>query len=126
MASDLDRKFDAVFAKITGPGGPIVIGEDPKGRPMVANMPATLPTFFSTFCKLNEATEAVIAGDERLTYADLDLWSEKLAKALVSRGIAKGDRVGIAMRNCPSWVLAYMAVAKAGGVATLLNGWWQP
>jgi acyl-CoA synthetase (AMP-forming)/AMP-acid ligase II len=29
------------------------------------------------------------------------------------------------MRNCPSWVVAYMAVLKAGGVATLLNGWWQ-
>ena len=40
-------------------------------------------------------------------------------------GIAKGDRVGIAMRNCPSWIVAYMAVLKAGGVATLLNGWWQ-
>jgi len=126
MASDLDRKFDAVFAKITGPGGPIVIGEDPKGRPMVANFPATLPAFFRTFCKLNEQAEAVIAGDERLTYADLDQWSERLAKALVSRGIGKGDRVAIAMRNCPSWILSYMAVAKAGGVATLLNGWWQP
>jgi long-chain acyl-CoA synthetase len=49
----------------------------------------------------------------------------RLAKALVARGVAKGDRVGIAMRNCPSWVVAYMAIAKAGGVATLLNGWWQ-
>ncbi len=38
----------------------------------------------------------------------------------------KGDRVGIAMRNCPAWVVSYMAIAKAGGVATLLNGWWQP
>ena len=32
-------------------------------------------------------------------------------------------QVGIAMRNCPSWVVSYMAIAKAGGVATLLNGW---
>jgi acyl-CoA synthetase (AMP-forming)/AMP-acid ligase II len=29
------------------------------------------------------------------------------------------------MRNCPSWVVGYMAAVKAGGVATLLNGWWE-
>ena len=29
------------------------------------------------------------------------------------------------MRNCPAWIVAYMAIVKAGGVATLLNGWWQ-
>ena len=40
-------------------------------------------------------------------------------------GIAKGDRVGIAMRNCPAWIVSYMAIVKAGGVATLLNGWWE-
>ena len=44
---------------------------------------------------------------------------------LVGRGIAKGDRVGIAMRNCPTWIVAYMGDPKAGAVATLLNGWWQ-
>ena len=65
------------------------------------------------------------AGDERLSFAEIDALSERLAGALAGRwGIAKGDRVGIAMRNCPAWILVYMAVAKAGGIATLLNGWW--
>jgi acyl-CoA synthetase (AMP-forming)/AMP-acid ligase II len=30
------------------------------------------------------------------------------------------------MRNCPAWVVSYMAILKAGGIATLLNGWWEP
>jgi acyl-CoA synthetase (AMP-forming)/AMP-acid ligase II len=30
------------------------------------------------------------------------------------------------MRNCPAWIIGYMAALKAGAVATLLNGWWQP
>ena len=85
-----------------------------KGRTIVANFPATLPLFFKTFCTLNADVEAVIAGDERLTFRQLDEISDRLARGLVARGIAKGDRVGIAMRNCPAWVLAYMAVAQGG------------
>jgi len=125
MASELDRKFDAVLAAITGPGGRVVLGKDDQGRAIVTNFPATLPMFFKAFCALNGAVEAVVAGDERLTFADLDGWSDRVAKALVARGIAKGDRVGIAMRNCPSWIATYMGVVKAGAVATLINGWWQ-
>lgn len=126
MPSELDRRFDTMLASVIGPGGRIIIAEDENGRATVANFPATLPSFFRTFCALNADSEAIVAGDERLSFADLDRWSEQLAKALVSRGIAKGDRVGIAMRNCPSWVVGYMAIVKAGAVATLLNGWWQP
>jgi Acyl-CoA synthetases (AMP-forming)/AMP-acid ligases II len=29
------------------------------------------------------------------------------------------------MRNSPTWVIAYMAVVKAGAIATLINGWWE-
>ena len=56
----------------------------------------------------------MVAGDERLTFAELDRMSESVAHGLVARGIAKGDRVGIAMRNCPSWVVVYMAHRQGG------------
>jgi acyl-CoA synthetase (AMP-forming)/AMP-acid ligase II len=126
MPSTLDRDYEAVMATITGPGGRIVLDQDAQGRAIVANFPATLPAFFKTFCSLNGAVEAVVAGSERLSFADLDQWSDRLAGALAARGIAKGDRVGIAMRNCPAWIVGYMAILKAGGIATLLNGWWEP
>ena len=125
-ASELDRKYDAVLAAVTGPGGRVVIDRDERGRAIVANFPPTLPLFFKTFCTLYADVEAVIAGDERLTFRQLDELSDRLARGLVASGIGPGDRVGIAMRNCPAWILSYMAVLKAGGVATLLNGWWQP
>jgi acyl-CoA synthetase (AMP-forming)/AMP-acid ligase II len=124
--SELDRKFDAVMAAVTGPGGRVVLDKDEQGRTIVANFPATLPLFFKTFCALYADVEAVIAGNERLTFRQLDELSDRMARGLVARGIQKGDRVGIAMRNCPGWILSYMAVVKAGAVATLLNGWWQP
>ncbi|HEX8842021.1 MAG TPA: class I adenylate-forming enzyme family protein [Sphingomicrobium sp.] len=125
MPSELDRRFDEKLAEVTGPGGRLVIGRDEQGRAIVTNFPATLPSLFRTFCELNGEKEAVVAGDERLSFADLDRISERLARALASRGIGKGDRVGIAMRNCPAWIVIYMAILKAGGVATLLNGWWE-
>ncbi len=83
MPSDLDRKYDAVLAAVTGPGGRIAIGADAEGRAIVTNFPATLPSFFKTFCALNGAVEAAVAGEERLTFADLDAWSDRVAKALV-------------------------------------------
>ena len=125
MRTDLDRKFEETLAAVTAPGGRLVIGHDDQGRAFVANFPGTLPLFFETFCVLNGQVEALVAGEERLTFADLDLWSDRLAAALVTRGIRKGDRFGIAMRNCPAWVIGYMAALKAGAIVTLLNGWWE-
>ncbi len=125
-ATELDRKYDAGMIAITGPGGRVILDKDEQGRTIVANFPATLPLFFKTFCMLYADVEAVIAGDERLTFGQLDAVSDQLARGLVARGIGKGDRVAIAMRNCPAWILSYMAAVKAGAVATLLNGWWQP
>jgi long-chain acyl-CoA synthetase len=125
MPNELDRRFDEELARVTGPGGRLVIGKDELGRAIVTNFPATLPPFFKAFCGVNASNEAVVAGDERLTFADLDRISDGLAHGIVARGIRKGDRVGIAMRNCPAWIVSYMAVIKAGGVATLLNGWWE-
>jgi len=123
--TDLDRKFDSVLAAVTGPGGRVILDQDERGRAIVANFPPTLPMFFKAFCMLNRDVEAIIAGDERLTFGQLDEISDRLARGLVGRGIGKGDRVGIAMRNCPVWVVSYMAAIKAGAIATLLNGWWQ-
>jgi acyl-CoA synthetase (AMP-forming)/AMP-acid ligase II len=125
MLTDLDRRFDEMLAAVTGPGGRIVLGKDAQGRAIVENLPPTLPGLFRTFAGTNGEAEAVVAGDERLTFADLDRISERVAHGLASRGIGKGDRVAIAMRNCPSWIVVYMGILKAGGVATLLNGWWE-
>jgi acyl-CoA synthetase (AMP-forming)/AMP-acid ligase II len=126
MPSELDNRFDAVLAGVIGPGGRLVIERDPENRAIVGNFPPTVPGLFRAFSELYaDGRDALVAGDERLSFPDLDRHSEKLALSLAGRGIAQGDRVGIAMRNCPSWIVAYMAILKAGGVATLLNGWWQ-
>jgi acyl-CoA synthetase (AMP-forming)/AMP-acid ligase II len=125
MPSVLDRKYDAVLERVLGEGGRVQIGHDAEGRAIVTNLPSTLPMLFDAFCMLNGATEAVVAGDERLTFAELNGEATRLARGLVAGGVGKGDRVAIAMRNCPAWIVSWMAALKAGAVATLVNGWWQ-
>src|SRR5688500_12214005 len=81
---------------------------------------------FDAFCALHAETVAVIADGERLTFAELNAAADRAARVLAGGfGIAKGDRVAIAMRNAPAWIAVYMAVLKAGGIAVLVNGWWQ-
>ncbi|MDP9415208.1 MAG: acyl--CoA ligase, partial [Pseudomonadota bacterium] len=127
MPSELDRKFDAILSAVTGPNGRIQIGRDDQGRAIVTNLPPTLPLLFDVFCAVHADTIAVIANGERLKFSELNRQATRLAKALVGGwGIRKGDRVAIAMRNAPAWIVCYMAALKAGAIATLVNGWWQP
>lgn len=127
MPSDLDRRFDEVMATLTGRDGPIAVARNEKGTAIVPGLPGTLADFFRFFCAQHSDVEAIVAGEERLTFGQLDAMSERVAHALAgTHGIRKGDRVAIAMRNAPAWIIAYMGIAKAGAVATLVNGWWTP
>jgi acyl-CoA synthetase (AMP-forming)/AMP-acid ligase II len=126
MQSDLDRRFDAMMDRLIAPGQPLAAIPDAEGRLILAGLPDTLPGFFRFTCAQHEEVEAIVAGEERLSYGAIDALSERLARVLVgSFGIARGDRVAIAMPNCPAWIVVYMAALKAGAIATLVNGWWQ-
>ena len=41
------------------------------------------------------------------------------------RGAGAGDRVGVALRNYPEWIAAFMGVTSLGAVAVALNAWWS-
>src|SRR5438094_953462 len=50
----------------------------------------------------------------------------RFAAAVVDRfGIAKGDRVAVAMRNYPEWIVAFAATVSVGAVCVPLNAWWS-
>ncbi|MGI4731819.1 MAG: class I adenylate-forming enzyme family protein [Janthinobacterium lividum] len=128
MRTDLDEAMDAMMARLTGPGGPLALGGIERfGRvlPTIEGVPGTLPAYFAHYCAQHGDATFLVAGDERLSFAQAHAIAQRVAGALAARGIARGDRVGIAMRNSPSWIALYMGIVMAGGVATLLNGWWQ-
>jgi amino acid adenylation domain-containing protein len=58
---------------------------------------------------------AVVCGDERLTYRELDRWANRLASVLRLRGTGPGVRVGVHLERSPALVAALFAVMKSGG-----------
>ncbi|WP_353209639.1 class I adenylate-forming enzyme family protein [Sphingorhabdus sp.] len=68
--------------------------------------------------------EFVVYDDERVTYAAWHRAVATLAQALQDRGVKKGDRVALAMRNLPEWPVAFFAGAVMGAIVVPLNAWW--
>jgi amino acid adenylation domain-containing protein len=57
---------------------------------------------------------AVVHGDTILTYRQLDEGAATLASALAARGVGRGDRVALMFGKVPDWIVATLAVLRAG------------
>lgn len=57
---------------------------------------------------------AVTAGDRVWSYAELDQWSGRLARALTDRGVRRGDRVGVVLERSAEVLAAWLGAWKAG------------
>ncbi|MDI6815544.1 MAG: class I adenylate-forming enzyme family protein, partial [Dehalococcoidales bacterium] len=64
---------------------------------------------------------AVVLGNRRLSYAEVDEASNKVANALIKMGVSKGDRVAMLLPNSPEFVSIYFGVVKTGGIAVPLD-----
>ncbi|MER6506272.1 acyl-CoA synthetase [Nonomuraea sp. NPDC001636] len=67
------------------------------------------------------AKTAVIYGNVRQSYADLDLEVNRTANALAARGVAKGDRFALFSHNNHAFVVAYFALARLGAISVPIN-----
>jgi acyl-CoA synthetase (AMP-forming)/AMP-acid ligase II len=68
---------------------------------------------------------AIMSGDERLTYADLDGLSNAVARSLAEHGIVAGDRVAVMLTNRPEFGLVVNGLSKLGAAAVLLSPAWK-
>jgi long-chain acyl-CoA synthetase len=86
--------------------------------------PPTLRHLFGTWPARGDSLFLVYE-DERRTFAEVADEVAALGAALVGRyGVQKGDRVAIAMRNLPEWIISFAAITSIGAVSVSLNGWW--
>jgi amino acid adenylation domain-containing protein len=58
---------------------------------------------------------AIVHGDRRWTYRDLDGHAEGLARALLASGLQPEDVVAVATERTPEWAAAVLGVLRAGG-----------
>jgi len=64
---------------------------------------------------------AVIGGQRRMSYAQLDKESNRVARALMGMEVDRGDRVATLMNNSPEFVTTYFGTLKAGAIPVPLD-----
>ena len=89
------------------------------------NAPETLRTILDLSLGHGDKTFLVYE-DERTSFAEHYRIACTLAHRLRDEfSIAPGDRVAIAMRNLPEWVMAFWAISLTGAIVVPLNAWWS-
>jgi len=66
----------------------------------------------------------LVYDDERISYTEAHRQVPQIANWLRDKGVVQGDRVAIAMRNYPEWLLAYWACVSTGIACVGMNAWW--
>lgn len=129
MPTQLDQAISMVVDSLMAENGPLetdIVDKMGTKMPMLRHAPKTVNDYFAHYCAQHSDAEFLVDHDCRLTFAQTYAHARTLAGGLVKGyDLQKGDRVGIAARNSSNWMIAYMAIIMAGGVATLLNGWWK-
>ncbi|WP_370422148.1 amino acid adenylation domain-containing protein [Streptomyces sp. QH1-20] len=75
---------------------------------------ATLPELFEAQAATTPDAEAVVSGDGRLTYAELNERANRLARLLLTRGVGPESYVGVVLSRTVELPVALLAVAKTG------------
>jgi long-chain acyl-CoA synthetase len=122
----MERDFNEVLTEVTGPGQMFeTVDVVTNGVTVKAfkNAPPTVRSLLDG-ARTDTATFLVYE-DEEWSYADVMREADALAYALVhTYGVGKGDRVGIAMRNLPEWIVSFAAITGIGAVSVSMNAWW--
>ena len=84
------------------------------------NAPRSLAELYRAARAHDEKVCAVMDG-VHLTYRELFSQAAVLAAQLRAEGVDQGTHVGIAMRNRPEWLIAFVAISSLGAVPVLAN-----
>jgi long-chain acyl-CoA synthetase len=69
---------------------------------------------------------AVVFGDTRLTYGELNAWANQIAGGLAASGFGPGDHIALLCPNCPYFPAAYFGILKTGATVVPLNVLLKP
>ncbi len=91
------------------------------GCPLAPSGRLTIPQLFDLQAERTPHAPAVAYGEERLTYGQLQRRAEVLSRSLRRRGAGPDRVVALAMDPCVDWVVAALAVLKAGAAYLALD-----
>lgn len=90
------------------------------------NLPPAVGDYYRQWFKEYGDKKWITYDTEKYTFNDANLIMDSLAAELVaSFGVQKGDRVGIAMRNLPEFMLGFLGVTAMGAIVVPLNSLWN-
>jgi 3-oxocholest-4-en-26-oate---CoA ligase len=84
-------------------------------------MEFNLADLFESVADAVPAREAFVAGERRLTYAELDERATRLAHALAERGVGAGDHIGLHLHNGSEYIEGMLAAYKLRAVPVNVN-----
>ncbi len=114
------------WADLTAPGAPFEIEvKSVRGSPIrcFKNAPPSIRSLWLSTAAFADR-DYIVYLDERLTYAQAHAKVASIANWLAAQGVVSGDRVAIAMRNYPEWMLIYWACVSVGVAVVGMNAWW--
>ncbi len=118
--------YEEASEHITGPGQFFEMGAESIngiGYRVFKNGPSTLAELFAG--SRDYESTFLVYEEERWSFRETARHIDAMADALVNVfGVKKGDRVGIAMRNLPEWIVSFAAVLSIGAVSVSFNAWW--
>lgn len=98
-----------------------------KGVPESINYPnAPLYYFLEEAARKYPDRPCTIFKGAVISYKKMNEITDRIAGALISLGVKKGDRVGIFMPNTPQFIMAYFGILKMGGVVVATNPLYTP
>src|SRR5690554_5610711 len=123
MHTHLVEQWRACRQQLLSAQSPFALADDGQGLKYFVNAPATLTDAIQEGRSHGE-TPFLLWRDQRLSFADFFAAADQLTAALqqIIR-VKAGERVAIAMRNRPEWMIAFTACVQAGAVPVPLNSW---
>ncbi|MFZ5448821.1 MAG: long-chain-fatty-acid--CoA ligase [Thermodesulfobacteriota bacterium] len=99
------------WAQHYDPGVPLTVGP----------VTTSLPRLLLNAAERSPQAPALVFFGRTISYGELNIQTARVANALKSLGLAKGERVGIFLPNIPQLVISYHAVLRLGAVSVMLN-----
>jgi long-chain acyl-CoA synthetase len=110
-----------------GSGTPFeLVDAEVRGVPMQVfkNTPPNLAAVLQNARNFGDAPFILYEG-EKYSFAQTMDNVDGLCHVLVNKyGVKKGDRVAVAMRNFPEWIMAFAAIISVGAINVSFNAWW--